>query len=179
MSAELFDHVDPFFVELHALIRDTFERMDGRARFVRDVWTKGAGEALQGHGESSVLENGAVFERAAVMLSRIEGTQLPPAATHARPDLVGKPYVATGVSVVVHPQNPHVPTTHMNVRCFRTVDGGAGWFGGGFDLTPYSPVDADVLHWHRVARDLCAPFGDDAYATLKKACDAYFFLKHR
>jgi coproporphyrinogen III oxidase len=92
---------------------------------------------------------------------------------------VGKPYIATGVSVVMHPQNPHVPTSHMNVRAFRTVDDSAWWFGGGFDLTPYYPVDEDVLHWHRTARDLCSPFGAHVYPALKAKCDEYFFLKHR
>lgn len=167
-----------YFRELHARIRSHLEELDGKV-FLRDPWTKQPGEALGGHGESCLLEHGNVFERAGVMFSRVEGQSLPPSATARRPELVGKPFTAVGVSVVTHPQNPYVPTSHMNVRMLTTTDGAAWWFGGGFDLTPYYPVDEDVLHWHRVAERACAPYGGHVYPALKTWCDDYFFLKHR
>lgn len=148
-------------------------------RFLRDEWTKEASSPLQGTGVSCILEDGAVFERAAVLFSHVDGASLPPSATAKRPELAGKPFTAMGVSLVIHPRNPHVPTSHANVRALATKDGSAWWFGGGFDLTPYYPVDEDIVHWHRTARDACAPFGAHVYRELKKRCDEYFFLKHR
>ncbi len=147
-------------------------------RFVEDAWQRAEG----GGGRSRVLKEGGVFEQGGVNFSRVEGARLPPSASAHRPELAGRAWTALGVSLVVHPRNPYVPTTHMNVRYFeaRAENGDAAWwFGGGFDLTPYYPFDEDVVHWHTVARDLCAPFGADAYPKYKRWCDEYFFLKHR
>ena len=154
------------------------ESLDGAATFRRDAWDRPEG----GGGESRVLRDGAVFEQAGVNFSHVMGATLPPAATAQRPELAGASWIATGVSLVFHPHNPHVPTTHANVRFFsaQAADGAsAWWFGGGFDLTPYYPFAEDVLHWHRVARAACLPFGEDLYAKHKEWCDRYFFLKHR
>jgi coproporphyrinogen III oxidase len=172
--------MDPraYFSGLHDRVIEAFERADG-GTFRRDAWRKGPDEPLAGDGVTGVLEDGAVFERAGVSISRVRGRSLPPSATARRPELAGRAFTAMGVSVVVHPRNPYVPTSHLNVRSFATDDGAAAWFGGGFDLTPFYPFDEDVLHWHRVCRDLCAPFGPEIYRTLKQRCDEYFFLKHR
>jgi coproporphyrinogen III oxidase len=167
-----------YFSDLHERVIAGLERVDG-GRFHRDPWRKGPDEPLAGDGVTAVLEDGAVFERAGVSISRVRGRSLPPTATARRPELAGRAFTAMGVSVVVHPRNPYVPTSHMNVRSFATDDGAAAWFGGGFDLTPYYPFDEDVTHWHRVAHDLCAPFGPGIYRTLKQRCDEYFFLRHR
>ncbi len=163
------------------------EQVDGGAHFVEDAWTRDAGAdagaaAIRGGGRTRILREGAVFEQAGVGFSDVSGDTLPPSATAARPELAGASWRAVGVSLVLHPRSPHVPTTHCNVRHFRAKRDGqtvAWWFGGGFDLSPFYPVDADVLHWHRSARDLCAPFGADRYAAHKRWCDEYFFLKHR
>lgn len=154
------------------------EAVDGRARFIEDCWTREEG----GGGRTRILRDGAVFEQAGVGFSDVSGSTLPPSATAARPELAGASWRAVGVSLVFHPRNPHVPTTHANVRHFRAQRDGetvAWWFGGGFDLTPFYPVFEDVQHWHRIARDLCAPFGDTRYDVHKRWCDEYFFLKHR
>lgn len=167
-----------YFRDLHRRIWQRLEAVDGKP-FLRDPWKKQPGEALGGDGESCLLEGGNVFERAGVMFSRVEGKSLPPSATARRPELAGQPFTAVGVSIVIHPKNPYVPTSHMNVRMLTTTDGSAWWFGGGFDLTPYYPFDEDVLHWHRTAERACAPFGPAIYPELKRWCDEYFFLKHR
>jgi coproporphyrinogen III oxidase len=151
--------------------------LDGGAEFISDEWTREDDGALHGGGISRVLTEGALFERAGVNFSHVRGDALPPSATAARPDIAGKPFDAMGVSLVLHPRNPYVPTAHMNVRCFAAGD--AWWFGGGFDLTPYYGFDDDCVHWHRTARDACTPFGDDVYPRFKRWCDEYFFLKHR
>ncbi len=146
--------------------------------FERDPWERPAGDgALSGRGITAVQENGAVFERAGVALSDVRGSKLPPAATARNPHLAGREFRAMGVSVVMHPRNPHAPTSHMNVRFFSAGD--VWWFGGGFDLTPYIPVEEDVVAWHRAARDACAPFGSALYPAARAHCDEYFFLKHR
>lgn len=154
------------------------ERIDGQARFLRDAWERPEG----GGGESRVLSEGAVFERAGVNFSDIRGTKLPPAATAARPELAGRGYRAMGVSLVIHPRNPYVPTSHMNVRFLIAESPGTEpiwWFGGGFDLTPYYGFDEDAQHWHRTAEAACAPAAPGTYARLKRQCDEYFYLKHR
>ncbi len=154
------------------------EAVDGRARFIEDCWTREEG----GGGRTRILRDGAVFEQAGVGFSDVSGSTLPPSATAARPELAGASWRAVGVSLVFHPRNPHVPTTHANVRHFRAQRDGetvAWWFGGGFDLTPFYPVLEDVQHWHRTARDLCAPFGDTRYDEHKRWCDEYFHLRHR
>jgi len=172
------DLVETFLRDLQDRICSAVENLDGQARFTEDAWTREAG----GGGRTRVLRNGAVFEQAGVNFSRVHGDTLPPAATAHRPELAGGSFIATGVSLVLHPNNPHVPTTHANVRYFEARKEGVEpvwWFGGGFDLTPFYPVDEDIIHWHRTARDLCAPFGDDVYARYKAWCDEYFYLRHR
>ncbi|MFC4726628.1 oxygen-dependent coproporphyrinogen oxidase [Coralloluteibacterium thermophilus] len=153
--------------------------VDGGTRFEEDAWIRAEG----GGGRSRVLKNGAVFEQAGVGYSEVAGATLPPSATAHRPELAGAPWRACGVSLVFHPRNPYLPTTHANVRYFEARPEGRApiwWFGGGFDLTPFYPFDDDVLHWHRVARDLCEPFGGQArYDAHKRWCDEYFFLRHR
>ena len=153
------------------------EAEDGSARFEPDEW-----QSKLGTGQSRVLKNGAVFEQAGVNFSHVKGSAMPASATAHRPELAGAPFDAMGVSLVIHPKNPYVPTSHANVRFFIAYPEGKApvwWFGGGFDLTPFYPFEEDVLHWHRVAADVCAPFGDGVYAEYKKWCDDYFYLKHR
>jgi coproporphyrinogen III oxidase len=171
------DAVLSYLRGLQQQICAALEAVDGSAKFRCDPWQRAEG----GGGESRVLRNGAVFEQAGVNFSHVMGTKLPSSATAQRPELRDAPWIATGVSLVIHPWNPYVPTTHANVRFFSTVnpDGNVWWFGGGFDLTPYYPFDEDVLHWHRTAQRACAPFGERLYEQHKDWCDQYFFLKHR
>jgi coproporphyrinogen III oxidase len=175
--------VSAYLRGLQARICAELESCDGGARFATDNWTRGdAASGLGGGGCTRVLANGAVFEQGGVNFSQVEGKRLPPAATAHRPQLAGAPWTAIGVSLVLHPRNPYVPTTHLNVRWFqaRPVDAEpVWWFGGGFDLTPFYPFDEDIVHWHTIARELCAPFGADVYPRYKQWCDEYFFLKHR
>jgi coproporphyrinogen III oxidase len=176
-------HVEAFLRELQERLCAALEKVDGGARFAEDTWTRASSNTeLSGGGRTRVLKDGAVFEQGGVNFSQVSGDRLPPAATAHRPELAGRAWTALGVSLVLHPRNPHVPTTHLNVRYFEARKDGAEtvwWFGGGFDLTPFYPLDEDVVHWHAVARDLCAPFGDEVYAKYKKWCDEYFYLKHR
>jgi coproporphyrinogen III oxidase len=163
---------------LHDSITSTLEYADGGARFRRDTWQRPEG----GGGESRVLRDGAVFEQAGINFSHVMGGKLPASATAQRPELAGAGFEATGVSLVIHPRNPYVPTSHANVRYFVAVRDGeplAWWFGGGFDLTPCYAFEDDVLHWHRTAKAACDPFGAAVYARYKDWCDQYFFLKHR
>ncbi len=123
-----------------------------------------------------MMESGAIFEKGGVNFSHVHGAQLPPSATAARPELAGRSFHAVGVSWVMHPENPNVPTSHGNVRFFIAEKEGeppVWWFGGGFDLTPYYPVFEDVVHWHQVAREACAPFGEGVYERYKAWCDDY------
>jgi coproporphyrinogen III oxidase len=170
--------VRDYLIGLQARITSTVEAVDGGARFHADAWQRPGG----GGGESRVLREGHLLEQGGVGYSHVSGEDLPPSATQARPELAGARFEAMGVSLVFHPLNPYVPTTHMNVRFFIAEKDGqepVWWFGGGFDLTPYYPFDEDVLHWHMVARDACAPFGADVYPRYKDWCDRYFHLKHR
>ncbi len=170
--------VKAYLLHLQDRICRALETEDGTARFAEDNWTRAEG----GGGRSRVLAEGAVFEKAGVGFSHVFGTQLPPSATAHRPELAGKPWQALGVSLVIHPRNPYVPTSHANVRFFiADPDGPAPvwWFGGGFDLTPYYGFEEDCVHWHRIARDAVAPFGADLYSKWKTWCDDYFYLKHR
>ncbi|NUR22055.1 oxygen-dependent coproporphyrinogen oxidase [Frateuria sp.] len=172
------DQAETFLRELQDRICRTLETLDGGARFVEDRWTREAG----GGGRTRVLRDGALFEQAGVNFSRVSGHTLPPSATAHRPELAGGSFIATGVSLVLHPKNPYVPATHANVRYFEASKEGVEpvwWFGGGFDLTPFYAFDEDVRHWHTVARDLCAPYGADVYPRYKRWCDEYFYLKHR
>jgi coproporphyrinogen III oxidase len=164
--------------DLQDRICTALEQIDAGATFRRDAWQRAAG----GGGESRVLRAGRVFEQAGVNFSHVYGGELPASATSQRPELAGAAFEAMGVSLVIHPRNPHVPTSHANVRFLIARRDGAQvawWFGGGFDLTPYYPVHDDVLHWHRTAQAACAPFGADVYDRYKAWCDRYFFLKHR
>jgi coproporphyrinogen III oxidase len=146
--------------------------------FLRDAWERPAGEGkLQGGGITAVQEGGAVMERAGVALSDVRGSQLPPSATARNPQLAGRGFRAMGVSVVMHPRNPHAPTAHMNVRFFSAGD--VWWFGGGFDLTPYIPYEEDIVAWHRAARGACDAVSPALFPVARKHCDDYFFLKHR
>jgi coproporphyrinogen III oxidase len=173
--------VESWLRGLQGRIVTGLEALDG-GRFRADPWTKDAGEPLGGEGVTCVLEDGAVFERAGVAFSRVNGATMPPSATQARPELAGRRFEAMGVSLVVHPRNPHAPTVHLNVRFFiaRADDvEDVWWFGGGMDLTPSYGYDDDASHFHRVCRDALVPFGDAWYPAFKERCDAYFFLKHR
>ena len=171
--------VEAYLHGLQSTISSTLERLDGKGRFVPDSWTRSEG----GGGESRVLKSGALFEQAGVNFSDVRGSTLPPSASAHRPELAGRAWRGLGVSLVLHPLNPYVPTSHMNVRFFAaTKDGEAPvwWFGGGFDLTPYYGFEEDVRHWHQTAKEACdSSFGAEAYARYKKWCDEYFFLKHR
>jgi coproporphyrinogen III oxidase len=170
--------VKAYLLDLQDRICRELEAEDGAGTFNEDNWTRAEG----GGGRSRILAEGGVFEKAGVGFSHVHGTTLPPSATAHRPELVGKPWQALGVSLVIHPRNPYVPTSHANVRFFVADPDGANpvwWFGGGFDLTPYYGFEEDCVHWHRVARDAVAPFGDDLYPKWKKWCDDYFYLKHR
>jgi coproporphyrinogen III oxidase len=175
--------IEDYLRDLQDRICTALEAADGGASFAEDAWTRADADAkLGGSGRTRVLKNGAVFEQGGVNFSHVEGARLPPAATAQRPELAGAAWTALGVSLVLHPRNPYVPTAHLNVRYFEARKPNAHpvwWFGGGFDLTPYYPFDEDVVHWHTVARDLCKPFGDDVYPKYKKWCDDYFYLKHR
>ena len=173
-----FELVRAWLETLQDRICAALETADGGARFAEDAWTRPEG----GGGRSRVLKQGAVFEQAGVGFSDVSGATLPASATAHRPELAGAPWRALGVSLVIHPRNPYVPTSHANVRFFQATPKDAApiwWFGGGFDLTPFYPFDEDVRHWHTVARDLCMPFGPQRYPDHKAWCDRYFFLKHR
>jgi coproporphyrinogen III oxidase len=159
--------------QLQDTIAGALEAEDGASRFREDDWERAEG----GGGRSRILAEGAVFEKAGVNFSHVRGRQLPPSATAHRPELAGRPWEALGLSVVTHPRNPHVPTSHANVRFFAAGD--VWWFGGGFDLTPSYGYADDAVHWHRTARAALAPFGTALYPRFKRACDEYFFLKHR
>lgn len=153
------------------------EAEDGEARFVTDQW-----QSQLGSGESRVLKNGKVFEQAGVNFSHVQGSAMPASASAHRPELAGARFEAMGVSLVIHPNNPYVPTSHANVRFFIAYPEGrepVWWFGGGFDLTPFYPFEEDILHWHQTAAAVCAPFGEDIYPQYKQWCDEYFYLKHR
>ncbi len=170
------DRVKDYLVLLQNRLCATLEQVDGEARFAHDAWSRPAG----GGGESRIMAEGAVFEQAGVGFSHVFGDQMPPSATKARPELAGKRFQAVGVSLVLHPRNPYVPTTHANFRFFSAGEKNpVWWFGGGFDLTPYYPFHEDVLHWHETAKAACDPFGHDLYPRYKDWCDRYFFLKHR
>ncbi|MBI5461502.1 MAG: oxygen-dependent coproporphyrinogen oxidase [Gammaproteobacteria bacterium] len=169
--------VEHYLLDLQDRICNALSAIDG-SPFREDAWDRPGG----GGGRSRVLEEGAVFEKAGINFSKVHGTGLPPSATAHRSELAGRDFEAMGVSLVIHPRNPYVPTSHANVRFFiaRKPDADpVWWFGGGFDLTPYYGFEEDAVHWHRVAREACAPFGDDVYPRYKKWCDDYFYLKHR
>jgi len=166
---------------LQADIVEALQAEDG-GEVHHDAWQRRPEERLQGDGRSSLIEDGALFERGGCNFSHVRGPALPPSATQHRPQLAGAPFEAMGVSLVVHPRNPHVPTAHLNVRMLAAKPPGleaVTWFGGGMDLTPYYGQEDDAVHFHRSCRDALAPFGDTLYPRFKRWCDEYFFLKHR
>lgn len=170
--------VETYLRSLQDRITTALETLDGNGRFQRDAWTRAEG----GGGESRILHHGELFEQAGINFSRVYGKTLPPSAAAQRPDLTGRTWQALGVSLVLHPWNPYVPTTHMNVRFFAAAKENTPmvwWFGGGFDLTPYYGFEEDARHWQRTAKAACEPFGADVYARYKQWCDEYFFIRHR
>jgi len=170
--------VKTFLLKLQDHICQQLAAADGNGQFSEDQWVREEG----GGGQSRVLTHGAVFEQAGVNFSHVAGATLPASATAHRPELAGRSFQAMGVSLVIHPLNPYVPTCHANVRFFIAEKPGEApvwWFGGGFDLTPYYGFEEDARHWHLTAQQLCQPFGDDVYPKYKKWCDDYFFIKHR
>jgi len=170
------DAVVTYLRTLQDRITTALAKLEGGDRFRRDVWQRPEG----GGGESRVLSKGRIFEQAGINFSDVHGQALPPSATARRPQLAGQPFRAMGLSLVIHPVNPYVPTSHANVRFFSTDAADPDWwFGGGFDLTPYYGFTEDAQHWHRTARAACSPFGDDVYPRYKRWCDEYFYLKHR
>ena len=177
------ERVKQYLLGLQDSICSRLEVEDGNGRFKEDLWQRETG----GGGRTRVLEQGDVFEQAGVNFSHVFGKRLPPSATAARPELEGRDFQALGISLVIHPNNPYVPTSHANVRFFIASKPGAPndeddsiwWFGGGYDLTPYYPNMEDVIHWHKAAKETCQPFGDDVYPRYKQSCDDYFYLKHR
>lgn len=178
MTAIDIQAVKIYLMGLQDRICDALAEQDGQAAFEEDQWQREGG----GGGRSRVLRNGAVFEQGGVNFSHVFGDSLPPSATAARPELAGRSFQAMGVSLVLHPNNPYVPTSHANVRLFVAEKEGAEpvwWFGGGYDLTPYYGNEDDCRHWHQTAKKACDPFGDDVYSRFKHWCDEYFYLKHR
>lgn len=180
MSQPDIQAVRTYFMDLQDRICQQIENADGNAKFVEDEWQReGSGG---GGGRTRVLTDGAVFEQGGVNFSQVTGNNLPPSATANRPDLTGRSFEALGVSLVIHPHNPYVPTSHANVRFFIAEKEGEEpiwWFGGGYDLTPYYGNEEDVVAWHQTAKEACDPFGNNVYEDYKKWCDDYFFLKHR
>ena len=171
-------NVKDYLVSLQDRISTRLGELDGKEKCREDEWQRPGG----GGGRSRVLADGDLFEQAGVNFSHVFGDTLPGSATAHRAELAGRGFEAMGVSLVFHPRNPYVPTTHMNVRFFIAEKKGAEpvwWFGGGFDLTPYYPFEEDVIQWHETARAACEPFGEEVYEKYKKWCDEYFFLRHR
>ena len=171
--------VKKYLVQLQESICSDLESLDGRAIFEIDRWTKEDGS---GSGITSVICDGNVFEKGGVNFSIVEGNKMPKSASALRPELEGRKYTALGVSLVMHPENPYIPTVHANVRFFVAEESGKKpiwWFGGGFDLTPFYGFDEDVVHWHTTAKKACLPFGEKVYSKYKKWCDDYFYLEHR
>jgi coproporphyrinogen III oxidase len=176
--------VQSFLIDLQQRIVGALESLDG-GRFAVHEWRKAPDEALRGHGTTCILEDSAFFERGGIGFSQVSGDRLPPSASAAHPEVAGCGFDALGVSLVLHPRSPYVPTVHMNVRFFRALpraDGsgpGSWWFGGGMDLTPYYGFEDDARHFHTACRDALAPFGAAYYPRFKHWCDEYFYLKHR
>lgn len=179
-------HIDTFAAflsDLQTRITQALAAEDG-SPFAADRWQRdGADGGLGGYGTSCVLKQGAVIEQGGVNVSVVSGSRLPPSATEKRPELAGCGFTALGLSLVIHPRNPYVPTSHANIRLFTARDPQdnirAWWFGGGFDLTPFYPFDADCRHWHATAHAACAPYGAELYPRFKAWCDRYFYLPHR
>ncbi len=178
MTAPDVDAVKKYLLSLQDSICNALEAEDGEAHFKEDNWTRAEG----GGGRTRVIQNGGVIEKGGVNFSHVEGIELPPSASATRPELAGREFQAMGVSLVMHPENPFVPTSHANFRFFIAEKQGempVWWFGGGYDLTPYYGFEEDCRHWHSVAKQACDPFGKDQYRRYSKWCDDYFFIKHR
>ncbi|WP_430008977.1 oxygen-dependent coproporphyrinogen oxidase [Methylophaga lonarensis] len=178
MSHPDIDEVRRYFMALQDHICTELSQQDGKATFMEDNWQRDSG----GGGRTRVLTDGAIFEQGGVNFSEVYGDSLPASATASRPELAGRSFRAMGVSLVIHPHNPYVPTSHANVRFFVAEKAGEPaiwWFGGGYDLTPYYGNDEDVIHWHNTAKQACDAFGDTVYDDYKRWCDEYFYLKHR
>ena len=170
--------VKKYLLSLQDQVCAALEEEEGGERFREDAWDREEG----GGGRTRVLESGAVIEKAGVNFSHVFGKALPATASARRPELAGRGFETMGISLIVHPRNPYVPTTHANLRFFAATSEGEAaiwWFGGGFDLTPYYGFDEDAIHWHQTARSACRPFGEELYPRLKQWCDEYFYLKHR
>jgi len=169
--------VKAYLTALQSRIVTTLEELDG-IPFRRDGWERPEG----GGGLSMLTEEGHLLERGGVNFSHVMGNRLPPSATASRPELAGRSFQAMGVSLVLHPRNPYIPTVHMNVRFFLAEQPGTEpvwWFGGGMDLTPYYAFEEDAVHFHRSCKDALTPFGSDYHQRFKQWCDEYFYLKHR
>lgn len=178
MSQPDISAIKAYFLDLQDRICAGLEASDGKATFSEDSWDRPAG----GGGRTRVITDGAVFEKGGVNFSHVFGDNMPASATAHRPELAGRSFQAMGVSLVLHPHNPYVPTSHANVRFFIAEKDGEDpiwWFGGGYDLTPYYGFVEDCQHWHQSAHDACKPFGADIYPKFKDWCDEYFYLKHR
>jgi len=170
--------VKSYLLNLQNRICDGLETLDGVSLFKEDAWERDGG----GEGITRTMADGDVFEKGGVNFSHVKGEGLPSSSSASRRDISGSPFEAMGVSLVLHPRNPYVPTTHLNVRFFVAQPPKkeeVWWFGGGYDLTPYYPFPEDILHWHRTAKAACDRFGKDYYDRFKKWCDIYFYLKHR
>jgi coproporphyrinogen III oxidase len=175
------EQVRAWLLDLQDRIIAGLETADG-SPFLTDGWVRGPEERLQGDGRTRLIEEGKLFERGGCNFSHVRGDRLPPSASAHRADLAGASFEAMGVSLVLHPRNPYVPTVHLNVRFFtaQPQDSDAvWWFGGGMDLTPYYGFEEDAAHFHRTCRDALAPYGTDTWARYKQWCDEYFHLKHR
>ena len=178
MSAPDINAVKSYLLDLQDRICKQLEQADGQSQFEEDSWQREGG----GGGRTRVLANGAIIEKGGVNFSHVFGSKLPGSATAHRPELAGRNFQAMGVSLVIHPHNPYIPTSHANVRFFIAEKEGEDpvwWFGGGFDLTPYYGNKEDCRSWHQAAKDACDPFGADIYSRFKEWCDEYFHLKHR
>lgn len=178
MQSNNINEVKNYLLDLQDRICTELETVETHARFMEDNWVREEG----GGGRTRVISGGNIFEQGGVNFSHVYGDKLPPSATAARPELANRKFQAMGVSLVIHPLNPFVPTSHANVRFFvadKPGEQAIWWFGGGFDLTPFYPFMEDVIHWHKTALKACEPFGNNFYPRFKKWCDEYFFLKHR
>ena len=175
----MIEQVEKYLKNLQNDICEEFGGLDTKSSFDKDVWEREDG---RGSGITRVITNGSLFEKGGVNFSIISGDKMPKSATELRPELAGRKFTALGISLVLHPENPFIPTTHANVRFFiaeNEEEEPLWWFGGGFDLTPYYGFEEDAIHWHKIANKACEPFGEKVYEKYKKWCDDYFYLSHR